>query len=68
MTHLNMIYCLGGCHASGAVPPQGWRVLEGLSEDSPHPLSPVLSSYNFLLPHLAILLLMGIFWKRLDFK
>lgn len=24
--------------------------------------------YSFLPPHLAILLLMGIFWKRLDFR
>lgn len=39
----------------------------GWVRTAPHPPSSVLSSYSFLLPHLAILLLMGIFWKRLDF-
>lgn len=49
-------------------PPPGMEGAGGAgSGPPPSPLSPTLSSYNFLLPHLAILLLMGIFWKRLDF-
>lgn len=48
-------------------PPKDGGCGGGWVRTPPHPPSPVLSSYSFLLPHLAILLLMGIFWKRLDF-
>lgn len=46
------IYCVWGPHT--------YRAPQYGGSKPPHP-------YSFLLPHLAILLLMGIFWKRLDF-